>query len=462
MNTIIQEIVEKITKDYKKCVENMLEGKSDVSEMIQELRKTLDNVGSKLVGEAIEILDEVLRESKVRKRDYHIQRRNDSKTLITQFGEVRYERTYFKSKKNKKCVYLADTIVGINPHDRIDLSLKAQMIENSHDLSYEKASAKASKNVAITRQTVLNSIRELGVIQNNEVKPQEKKKDIRRLYIEADEDHVAMQKGTNKIIKLIYVHEGKKVISKGRNQLQNVRYFTGEYKASEDLWLEVANYLEQAYDMGKVEKIYLSGDGAKWIKEGLNWIDRSEFVLDYFHLWKYIKKATVHMKHTREVLWKYIRDLNKKGVKELLDFIIQNTEIDSKKESIRESKRYIMNHWQGIKRGFEEEYVGCSAEGHISHILSERLSSRPMGWSLIGADQMARIRVYKANKGNIHELMKKKREETKKEFRIQQLEKRVIKRAKQQLGFSNLNNIPVLNYGKKTWQRQCLKSIVNV
>ncbi len=60
-----------------------------------------------------------------------------------------------------------------------------------------------------------------------------------------------------------YVHEGKKLISKGRNQLQNVRYFTGEYKTSEDLWLEVANYLEQAYDMGKVEKIYLSGDGAK-------------------------------------------------------------------------------------------------------------------------------------------------------------------------------------------------------
>ena len=34
------------------------------------------------------------------------------------------------------------------------------------------------------------------------------------IYIEADEDHVAMQDGTNKQIKLIYVHEGKELTSK--------------------------------------------------------------------------------------------------------------------------------------------------------------------------------------------------------------------------------------------------------
>lgn len=62
----------------------------------------------------------------------------------------------------------------------------------------------------------------------------------------------------------------------------------------------------------------------------------------------------------------------------------------------------------------EEGYIGCSAEGHISHVLSSRLSSRPMGWSLIGADQIARLRVYKANGGDIYELMSKKKKKTKK------------------------------------------------
>ncbi len=203
--------------------------------------------------------------------------------------------------------------------------------------------------------------------------------------------------GKIKKYKLIYVHEGKKYKSKGRYELINKRYFTGSLKNSEELWLEVANYLEEAYEMDKVEKIYISGDGASWIKEGLNWIKGSEYVLDCFHLSKYVKTATAHMPQTFEPLWTYIRNLNKKGVIELLNFIIAETKSETKKEAVKKSKRYILNNWEGIERGMEESYIGCSAEGHISHVLPSRLSSRPMGWSLIGADQMARLRVYKAN-----------------------------------------------------------------
>lgn len=29
----------------------------------------------------------------------------------------------------------------------------------------------------------------------------------------------------------------------------------------------------------------------------------------------------------------------------------------------------------------KEGVIGCSAEGHVSHVLSSRMSSRPMGWS---------------------------------------------------------------------------------
>ncbi len=48
---------------------------------------------------------------------------------------------------------------------------------------------------------------------------------------------------------------------------------------------------------------------------------------------------------------------------------------------------------------------GCSAEGHVSHILSSRLSSRPLGWCETGVDQMARLRAFTANGGNVYELL---------------------------------------------------------
>lgn len=94
---------------------------------------------------------------------------------------------------------------------------------------------------------------------------------------------------------------------------------------------------------------------------------------------KYVRIATAHIPYTQDILWRYINNLDKKNVKELLNSIIKITEAETKKKAVKESKKYILNNWEGIERGYEDEYVGCSPEGHISHILSDRLCSRPLG-----------------------------------------------------------------------------------
>ncbi len=459
MNTIIHEIIEKITRDFNNNIEDLMLNSRDISRFIINTKKSLDEIGAMIVKEALEMLDEIIRESSSRKKEYYIQRRNDEKTLITIFGEVNYLRTYYKSKKDGSYRYLSDELVGIYPYERMDLSYESELIEEAIETSYEKSGKRASNNVQVTRQTVMNTIRRLGNVENDEAEIPLKKRVVKTLYIEADEDHVALQNGRNKEIKLTYVHEGKRFKSKGRYELINKRLFTGSLIASEDLWLDVANYLEEAYDLDRVEKIYISGDGASWIKEGLNWIKGSEYVLDYFHLSKYVKTATAHMPQTFEPLWTYIRDLNKKGVIELLNFITAETESETKKEALKKSKRYILNNWKGIEKGMEEGYIGCSAEGHISHILSSRLSSRPLGWSLVGADQMARLRVYKANGGDIYELLSKKKGERQKENRIIELEKKVVKKKLRTASAETIDNIPYINDGRRTWQRQILKAI---
>jgi hypothetical protein len=282
MNTIIHEIIEKITRDFNNNIEDLMLNSRDISRFIINTKKSLDEIGAMIVKEALEMLDEIIRESSSRKKEYYIQRRNDEKTLITIFGEVNYLRTYYKSKKDGSYRYLSDELVGIYPYERMDLSYESELIEEAIETSYEKSGKRASNNVQVTRQTVMNTIRRLGNVENDEAEIPLKKRVVKTLYIEADEDHVALQNGRNKEIKLTYVHEGKRFKSKGRYELINKRLFTGSLIASEDLWLDVANYLEEAYDLDRVEKIYISGDGASWIKEGLNWIKGSEYVLDTF------------------------------------------------------------------------------------------------------------------------------------------------------------------------------------
>lgn len=50
--------------------------------------------------------------------------------------------------------------------------------------------------------------------------------------------------------------------------------------------------------------------------------------------------------------------------------------------------------------------VGSSTEGHVYHVLSSRMSTRPMGWSVLGASKMSELRAYDLNGGDMLELVR--------------------------------------------------------
>lgn len=127
---------------------------------------------------------------------------------------------------------------------------------------------------------------------------------------------------------------------------------------------------------------------------------------------KYIIAATAHLPDTKEEarseIWKAINGKRKWQAEEVFDRILSVTESDSKYKSVEKAKNYILGHWSAIMNGVRnrKDNIHCSAEGHISHIYADRLSSRPLGWSRTGADKMSRLRVYKMNGGNMLELVR--------------------------------------------------------
>ena len=459
MEMIIQEIMQKIISSFEKELENLIKEKRDISEFILATKKTLDDVGATLVAKALETIDQVYKNSKDRKRYWTVKEKAAKKTLTTIFGEVRYKRTYYKNKKTGEYSYLSDEAVGISAHDKLDASLKAKLIEEAVYMPYSKSGEKATETVTLTSQTVMNSIRELGRVDNDSVKTKLDKKSVKILYIEADEDHVALQNGGSIEPKLVYVHEGRKKIGKNRWKLLNARYFSGVYANSDELWVEVLDYIDKAYEMDAIEKIYLSGDGASWIKNGLGWIKGSIYVLDRYHLSKYITQATAHMSYTTPFMWDYTNAGDKDSVKELFKAIISSTESETKKRAVQEARRYILGNWEGIMRQYDADYTGCSAEGHVSHILSSRLSSRPLAWSKTGVDQMARLRVFVANGGNIYELFMKRKKAAINKARDVKIDQEIIKKRKLTASHETIGNLTILNIGKRTGASQFLKSI---
>ena len=458
----LMELIRHFNESFLQIAEgvlNCLDEGFDYSNFEVKLKDMLDGLGRKICQDVLQHADELIRKNRAERAGWNIERRDEQKNILTPFGAIEYKRTYFVNKDTKQYAHLVDLMAGHGPHARIDCALSSLLAERAVESSYRKSGAAPSlfnRETHVSGQTVMNTLRSFSAVAPVSPGPAEKRK-VRFLYIEADEDHVAAQKGRNMQVYLVYVHEGKEERN-GRRQLINPRYFAGCYDSTEDLWYEVADYIAANYDLNSVEQFFIAGDGAAWIKSGLEIIPNSSYVLDRFHLAKYITHAAGSDKSARRAVWRAIKGADIVAVDRALQEL--KAARPEREAAILKCWQYIKNNWEGIE-AYENHGAaqGCSAEGHVSHILSARLSSRPRAWSKAGANQMAKLRVMQANGRSVREqylaqvprsigLMKVAEETV-------QAERRKLKKAFTE---SLLDNLPALR-GKSTFLTKALRGL---
>lgn len=432
MNNSIQYFVKNGIPGLEKIKKDFFNNPACFDEYIEKVKNIILDFGCHIISEVLEECNTLLEESLKRRLHWQI-KDHGQKNIMSPVGMLSFTHTRFKNKETKETAYLLDRILGFEPHTRMSDGVKASLLEEAVQTSYEKAGQMACPRECVSRETVMRQVREKDIPAKSQENPAEKKK-VRYLYVEADEDHIALQfhekKGDVKrfkgyadntqIVKLVYVHEGYIDEDGKRKELKNVVYFGGLYrgKDNEKLWNEVKEYIEKHYETEEIEKIYFQSDGGAWMKKGVE-ILGAEFVLDEFHIQKYIRKmarVSGNTKETREENRKKIQEWIENGNRSKLEEWVQQIKVglaekDCKK--LEESWKYIKNNWQGIRKRIkkEEGVIGSSTESHISHILSSRLSSRPMGWCREGADKIAQIRIYWKNGGDMLEIVRWQKEE---------------------------------------------------
>ena len=418
----IQHFLEIGLKELGDRVLKFAEDPSKLAEFVYDVTDSVTDLGCRIIAEQLETFDEQIRRSAKRKAIWHIVRRDET-SLLTSLGNVSYHKTLFRNKRDGSYAYLLDKEMHLESHVRVTEDAEAKALEEALESSYKKGGEKASiSDDVISKQAVMKKIHKL------EFPPLPKAKELKQLeylYIDADEDHVALQyvdfkcekleQGRRHSVmpKIVYLYEG---ISNenGRNELVNPVYFGGLYEGpggNRKLWEEVNSYILTHYDSEVLKRVYINGDGAEWIKAGESYINAGYFVLDKFHMHKYVIKATSHLgnglQQARSDLYSAITNKDKSLTTEVFNAILKASSAESQKK-VTESMQYILGNWQSITRQLRGKgsQLRCSAEGHVSHIYSARLSSRPLGWCKTGVDRMARLRIYQANKGNMLELVR--------------------------------------------------------
>lgn len=423
----ISHFQEKGVKNLTEIFSRYTDDLTKFAEMVQGVTREVTRLGLSLIEEELESYDQLLRERQDLRKGWYIERRDETK-LLTSLGEIRYHKTYFHNRNTGEYCYLLDQLMGLEKHARISEDAEARILEEAAESSYRKGGINASiGDQEVSKETVMNK---LHALEFPALAPLKEKRKVSRLYIDADEDHVSLQylekKGDIKkprintvMPKLIYVYEDVD-FDGSKHELKECHFFGGDYAGNDgtrELWKEVFGFIQESYDEDALEKIYINGDGADWIRTGTDMHEKAHFVLDRFHMHKYIIAATSHLKDSagdaRSEIYRAINGKRKWAAEEAFDRILNVTENETKAKAVESAKKYILGNWSGIMESVKgkDQKLQCSAEGHVSHIYSDRMSSRPLGWSRTGADKMARLRIYRQNKGNMLELVRYQRKE---------------------------------------------------
>lgn len=429
-----------------------LEKEKGLSELVGRLQGAVNGFICEVCRLVLEEKDRLILAEPERRPGWVVVRR-DERTLVTPFGEVTYTRTYYRHKETGEYAYLADRSLGVEAYKRIEANLRADLVAAVVEKSYRKAG-----RGLVSGQAVRDVLMGLELAEDPpEEKLEKKKRAVRVLYIEADEHYVALQGGGRVQVRLVYVHEGRRQVGRNRFELMNVRYFgSGPGGSVEGLWEEVWAYVEAEYDLSQVEVIYLLGDGAAWIREGLEWTTHKEvvFLLDRYHLAKYVYMASLGDRGLRAALMEAIRQAEREKVEELLLRAGKKARTPKEEARVDAARKYILRNWEAIAawRKHGEEAGGCSVEGHVSHVYSSRLSRWPCAWSKEGLEQMRQLCLLKANGVSLREyVLAQRKVQGEEPLGLVELGRRVreeVAKRGQEL-YERLDNIPVLR-GHKT------------
>ena len=376
MERMITEVTEKLKREF---TEFFAGKQTDVGSAEAYFSKRIAAATMELLQAYYEQQDRQLCKDKAGRKEagLSIERRADKREVLTLLGPLEYRRTYYK-KASGGYEYPVDRLAGVDAYERISDGVGLALVETSCKVSYERASEYITGG-RISKQTVMNKIRAAS--------PQKKLTEYRaveELHIDADEDHVSLQDGGSTIVPLISVYEGIERHGK-RGVCKNIFHISEYGKSPAALWEQVSDEIDRRYDLRKT-KIYLHGDGAAWIRAGLDYLPNCVFVLDRYHKNKSIKQALSGIPRIsgcqyENLIRKALEAADFDRLCSIRDTILRR--FPEREKTIRENMDYLLNNFDAITITTREKASlngGCT-EPHVSHVLSARLSSRPVGWS---------------------------------------------------------------------------------
>jgi hypothetical protein len=333
------------------------------------------------------------------------------RTIVTRFGEVRLQRRLYQDRLGEYH-FLLDEYLGLNASQAATPEMQAMCTNLCGEISFRKAADFMEQWMAglLSHSTCWRLLQRTGEAAANarveeveaafsrgEPIAQAGERCTERLYMEADGVYVRLQRQPQTHLELCsaIAYEGWERLCGTREgyrlREKQVYCHVGDRVS---FWEGVSLAWAHKWDLRHVREVIIGGDGAAWIRSGVDTFARATWQLDGFHLARACRQA-FGAQAGRE-LYQRLRTGNAAKMQASLS----QTPLREGKQTLRASQwveKVTREQWGldwRVRQGATLEDargLGCM-EGNQAQLLATRMKGKGRSWSPQGAYHMAKVR----------------------------------------------------------------------
>jgi len=388
--------------------------KGDVGRWEEEIFKWTCSLAQELAETLLESIDKELMRQKAHSLKVECLKEHRVSTV---FGDIRIKRRLYRSS-NGESRFLLDEQMGLDKGCHVSPKVKelATFISSHFPFQISEEILRTILPSGISHTTIHRLVgkltapyieaekREMEEVFRAGVIPESEGKAVPYLFIEADGTMIALQKekARNAEVKVGIAYEGWQEVSKNRYKVTEKTAYSG-IMDGDRFWEGFSLVLAKKYDMSRIGKVIVGGDGASWVKEGAELLG-GIYQLDKFHLKRAILRGLATDSLGSEVYQACITGEIEKADRLLLE-AQQKVDTDRGRE-IMELRGYLMANCHGL-RDYRLEIDASNLrglgaiEGNVDKLVANRMKKRGMSWTIKGAQRMARL-ISLREMGQIH------------------------------------------------------------
>lgn len=329
------------------------------------------------------------------------------KWLVCLFGDIRFRRRLYRDSDGGYH-FLLDEKLGLDKGSHVSPVLKRLAVEASTSYTFREVahSIKAVFPWAPSHTTVHNlsgkvadsyieeEKEEVKALYEDGVMPGSEDRVSSYLFMEADGINISLQREKERKaeIKAGIAYEGWEDITKERYKLKEKSVYGG-IMGGERFWKGFSLTLAKKYDLSRIGKVIVGGDGAPWVKMGAE-LFGGLYELDRFHLRRALYQGLCRDPVAGDV---YRACIN--GDIALVEKLLIQAQQGADKEKTREIMKlrgYLTDNYYGL-RDYRFEVTGDGLRGlgameaNVDKLFADRMKKRGMSWTKKGANRMAKL-----------------------------------------------------------------------